>query len=233
MSRLSAMIQIRSHSVGVLSKTVGRGAWFPASRHLSALEAAFDWRRALVLQRRLLSGELGVIGEVSRTESDTRPSLAILVLGVLTASLGAWLWVVIDTRGAAVADPALNVLLLGSIASLGAWALWLGLTWYALKSIFLVEVEWRSLMRPMALVGGFAVWQFFMLAGPASFAVGLIVSVAGLLLSVLAVRAAAPEVDDRAAIISVGVGFGAYALALSLLAALTGVGAGLFVHAIG
>jgi hypothetical protein len=174
-----------------------------------------------------------VIGEVSRKESDTKPTLAVLVVGVLFASLGSWLWLMIDTRGTEVASSALSVLLLGSIASLGAWALWLGLTWHALKLIFLVDVDWRDLARSMALVGGFAVWQFFMLAGPASFAVGLITAIASVLLSVLAVRAAAPQADDRAAIISVGVGFGVYALVLSLLADLTGVGSGLFVHAIG
>ena len=200
---------------------------------LPALESPFDWRRALSLHRRLLAGELGVIGEVARNESDTKPALAVLLLGVLTASLGAWLWMVIDTGGAGVGGPALKVLLLGSLASLVAWTLWLGLTWHALRSIFQVNVELTDLMRAMALVGGFAVWQFFMLAGPASFAVGLITTIAAVLLTVLAVRAAAPEADDRAAIISAGAGFGLYALALSILADLTGVASGLFVHAIG
>ena len=233
MSRLGTMMQIRSQPAGGLTRNLARGTRVPATRHLPSLDASFDWRRALSLHRRLLAGELGVIGEVSRNESDARPALAVLVLGVLVASLGAWLWVVIHTRGAEVADPALNVLLLGSLASLGAWALWLGLTWYALRSIFQVDVNWRVLMRSMALVGGFAVWQFFMLAGPASFAVGLIASIAGVLLSVLAVRAAAPPADDRAAIISVGIGFGIYALVLSLIADLFGVGSGVFIHAVG
>lgn len=226
-------MQIRTHPAGAVTRTQSRRTRLPASRYLADLEAPFDWRRALSLLRRLLAGELGVIGEVARNESDTRPTLAVLVTGVLFASLGAWLWVVIDTGGAAVGDPALKMLLLGSIASLGAWALWLGLTWHALRSIFEINVELKQLMRTMALVGGFAVWQFFLLAGPASFAVGLITMIAAVLLTVLAVRAAAPEADDRAAIISAGVGFGAYAMVLSLLADVTGVGAGFFVHATG
>ncbi len=227
------MMQMRSDPAGALTRTLGRGTRLSGARYLSGLDAPFDWRRALSLQRRLLAGELGVIGEVSRTESDTKPALAVLTLGILVASLGSWLWVVIDSRGAEAAGPALNILLLGSIASLGAWALWLGLIWHALRSIFQVDVDWRDLMRSMALVGGFAVWQFFMLAGPTSFAVGLFVTIAGVLLAVLAVRAAAPQADDRAAIVSVGVGFGVYALLLSLAADLLGVGSGLFVHAIG
>lgn len=227
------MMQMRSQPAGVLTRTLGRSSRLPATRYLSELDAPFDWRRALSLQRRLLAGELGVIGEVSRNDSDTKPALAVLVLGVVFASLGAWLWVVIDSRGAAIAAPALNVLLLGSLASLGAWALWLVLTWHALRSIFQVDVGWSELLRTMALVGGFAAWQFFMLAGPASFAVGLIATIAGVLLTVLAVRAAAPQADDRAAIISVGIGFGVYALVLSLAADLLGIGSGLFVHAIG
>ena len=227
------MIQIRPHPGGALNRTIGRGARLPTSRYLSSIEAPVDWRRALVLLRRLLAGELGVIGDVARNEADTRPTLAVLVLGVLTAGLGGWLWVVIDTGGASIGDPALKIVLLGSIASLGAWALWLAITWHALRSIFEVNVDRRQLMRSMALVGGFAVWQFFMLVGPASFAVGLIVTIASVMLTVIAVRAAAPEADDRAAIVSVGIGFGIYALVLSLLADLTGVGSGLFVHAMG
>ena len=226
-------MQFRSHPAAPLAQTLARGVRSPLSRRLPAFDTPFDWRRALSLHRRLLAGDLGVIGEVSRTETDTKPSLAVLLLGVLVASLGAWLWVVIDTGGGAVGEAGLRVLLLGSLAAVGAWALWLTPTWYALRSIFEVAVELGPLMRSMALVGGFAVWQFFLLAGPASFAIGLIATFALVLLSVVAVRAAAPAADDRAAIISVGIGFGVYALALSLLAELTGVGSGLFVHAIG
>ncbi len=204
----------------------------PAARQLSAFGAALQWRRALTLQRRLLAGELGVIGEVSRNESDTNPALVVLLLGALAASVGAWLWVVIGTQGQEIGGPALRMLLLGTIASLVVWSLWVGLTWHALSSIFLVQVNLQRLVRSMAVVGGFAAWQFFLLAGPASFAVGLLATLASVLLTVLAVQTAAPAADDRAVLISVGIGFGVYALMLSLLANLTGVGVGFFVHAL-
>ena len=231
-------MQFRTPQAGAIDRpfgqrVLGRRAWPTGSRFTKSLDISFDWRRSVSLMRRLLSGDLAVIGEVSRTESDTRPTLAVLILSVLVASLGGWLWMAIDTRGAVAGSSALDVMLLGSIASLGAWALWLGVTWHALQSIFQIKVEWRSLMRAMALVAGFSVWQFFMLAGPAGFAVGLIVSIALVLLSVLAVRAAVPESDDRAAIISVGIGFSVYALVMSLLAGVVGVGSGIFVFAIG
>lgn len=226
-------MQFRSQSAGVLNRAFGRHAWPTSSRYTSSLDPSFDWRRSFTLLRRLLAGELSVIGEVSRTESDTRPTLAVLVVSVLVASLGGWLWIMIDTRGAEAGSSALNVLLLGSLAALGGWALWLAVTWHALQSIFQLQVRWRDLMRAMALVAGFSVWQFFMLAGPAGFAVGLIVSIAAVLLTVLAVRAAVPEADDRAAIVSVGIGFGVYALVLSLMAGAAGVGSGIFVFAIG
>ena len=225
------MIQIRTQAGAAATRPFGRAGWRPAGRAFPAFNLQFDWRRTLHLERRLLSGDLTVIGEVSRRESDHAPTLAALLLGVLAAGLGAWLWMLIDSGS--IAGPALRVLLLGSVASIAAWGLWLVVTRHALGSIFEINVPLRTLMRPMALVGGFAVWQFFMLAGPASFAVGLVVTIAGVMLAVLAVRAAAPEADDRAAIISVGIGFGIYALALSLLADLVGVGSGLFVHAIG
>ncbi len=223
----------------MLSRTFGRGTRAPgphpasrtASHYLPSFAAPFDWRRALSLHRRLLSGELSVLREVSANESDTTPSLVVLLVGVLAAGLGAWLWMVLDTG--VIGHSAIRVLLLGSIASLAGWGLWLAVSWHALKAVFQISVGWRDLVRPFALVGGFMVWQFFMIAGPASFAVGLIVTIASVLLTVIAVRAAVPKADDRAAVISVGIGFSVYALVLSLLADLAGVGSGLFVHAIG
>ncbi len=197
----------------------------------ASFDTSFDWRRALSLYRRLLAGDLGVMREVSRAESDTAPALAVLLVGVLAAGLGSWIWAVLDSG--VVGHSAVRVLALGSLASVAGWSVWLVVIRHALRSIFAIQVELRDLARPLALVGGFAVWQFFMLAGPVSFAVGLVVVLASVLLAVIAVRAAVPEADDRAAVISVGVGFGVYALALSMLADLAGVGAGLFVHAIG
>ena len=215
----------------MLSRTFARRSGAPAARSLPRWDLPVDWRRALSLQRRLLSGDLSVIGEAARNQSDTRPALAVLLIGLFASGLGAWLWVSFETG--VVGHSALRVLLLGSLATLAGWGLWLVVTWHALRSIFQISVEWPNLLRPLALVGGFAVWQFFMLAGPASFAIGLVTTIAGVLLTILAVRAAAPEADDRAAVISVGIGFGVYALVLSLLADLTGVGSGLFVHALG
>ena len=174
-----------------------------------------------------------MLRDAARTESDNGPAAMVLVLGVLAASLGAWLWLVIESRGAVVGDSALRVLLLGSFASLVAWGLWTVLTWRALRVVFQVKVELRALSRSMAVAGGFLVWQFFMIAGPAGFAVGLVTTLAALLLAILAVRVAAPDADDRAAVISVGMGFAIYALALSMLADLAGVGSGIFVHALG
>jgi len=227
------MVEIRSHPTGGLARTLHRGTRVPLTNYLERLESPIDWRRALALHRRLLAGDLSVLRDAARTQSDSGPAALILVLGVLAASLGAWLWLVIESRGAVVGDSALRVLLLGSFASLVAWGLWTALTWRALRVVFQVKVELRGLARSMALAGGFLVWQFFMIAGPASFAVGLVTTLAALLLAILAVRAAAPDADDRAAVISVGIGFAIYALALSMLADLARIGSGIFVHALG
>ncbi|MCY3567571.1 MAG: hypothetical protein OXH38_03020 [Chloroflexi bacterium] len=227
------MAEIRSHPTGGPARTLHRGTRVPLSTYLERLESPVDWRRAVSLHRRLLAGDLSVLRETARTESDNGPAALILALGVLAASLGAWLWLVIESRGAAVGDSAVHVLLLGSFATLAAWGLWTVLTWRALRVVFQVEVGLRALARSMAVAGGFFVWQFFMIAGPASFAVGLVTTLAALLLAILAVRAAAPDADDRAAVISVGMGFAVYALALSMLADLAGIGSGIFVHALG
>ena len=227
------MTQTRPQPAAIFSRTFGRRPRVPISDYLPTIDARFDWRRTLSLHRRLLTGELGVMREASENESDTLPSLAVMVLGVLLASVGAWLWLVIDSRGVLLSEPAVKVLLLGSVASILGWALMVGLTWHALRSIFEVSVPIKPLMRSMAIAGGFAAWQFFMLAGPASFAVGLLVSIGGALLAVVAVRAATAQADERAAVISVGIGFGVYALLMSMLADLAGIGSGIFVHGLG
>ena len=227
------MTQIKTHPSAALPRPQHHGTRVSIASYLEGLEAPIDWRRALSLHRRLLAGDLSVLRDAARTESDNGPAALVLMLGVLTAGLGAWLWLVIESRGAAVGDPALRVLLLGSIASLVAWGLCSALTWRALRVVFQVQVEFRALARAQAVAGGFLAWQFFVIAGPASFAVGLFTTVAALLLAILAVRAAAPEADDRAAVVSVGIGFAIYALALSMLADLAGIGSGVFVHALG
>ncbi len=224
------MTQTRPHPTTILSRTFGRGGRAP-SRSRPRFNVPFDWRRALSLYRRLLAGDLSVMREVSRTEADTAPALAVLVVGTLAAGLGAWIWFMLDSG--LVGHSAVRVFALGSLGALVGWAIWLAVAWRALQSIFALQVDLHELGRAFALVGGFAVWQFFMLAGPISFAIGLIVMVASVLLAVAAVRAAAPGADNRAAVISVGIGFSAHALVLSLLADLAGVGSGLFVHAIG
>ncbi len=227
------MIQIRPQTSGAIARTLHRGTRTPITNYLGRVDAPFDWRRVLSLHRRLLSGDLSVLRDAARTETDTVPALVVMALGLLIASLGAWLWIVVDTRGALVGEPALKVLFLGTIASLAAWGVWVGLTWHALRSIFQVDVEFLPLTRALAVAAGFAVWQFFMIAGPISIAVALVTTLAGFVLSVLAVRAAVADADDRAAVISVGIGFAAYALVLSLIADVAGVGSGIFAHALG
>ena len=133
MSRQEAMIQIRTQAGAAATRPFGRAGWRPAGRAFPAFNLQFDWRRTLHLERRLLSGDLTVIGEVSRRESDHAPTLAALLLGVLAAGLGAWLWMLIDSGS--IAGPALRVLLLGSVASIAAWGLWLVVTRHALGSI--------------------------------------------------------------------------------------------------
>ncbi len=210
-----------------------RGAAARFRQWSHAAQRGIDWRRTLSLHRRLLAGDLAVIGDAARNESDTAPALSVLCAGLLASSLGAFLWMIIEAGGSGVGDAALRVMLFGTLASLAAWTLWFALTRYALRSIFDIDVSPRALLRALALTSGFAVWQVFLVVGPASFAVGLLATVAIALLAVIAVRAAAPDADDRAAVISTAFGFGAYALALAVIADLTGAASGVFIHAAG
>ena len=202
----------------------------PAVPTALADAVGFDWRRSLSLLRRMLAGDLRVLRDVADRVDDLRQLIPIVLLGSFAAALGAWLWLAVDAPQVDLGAAALRVLLFGSIAAAAGWALWTGATWWALRRIFGVRIDFARLARPLALCAGFGLWQVFLLAGPLSFAIGLVITFAWLVLAAVAVRAAS-GVDDREAIISVGVGFAVYALPMSLLAGLAGIAPGIFVHA--
>ena len=226
------MTQIQIHPTAAAE---GRGGQAAARlrQWTGAAQGGVDWRRALSLHRRLLAGDLSAIGDAARTETDTAPALSVLLVGVIASSLGAFLWLIIEAGGSGVGGAALRVMLFGTLAALAGWTLWFAAARYALRSLFEIDVNPSALFRALAVTGGFAVWQVFLIIGPASFAVGLIAAVGTVLLAILAVRAAAPEADDRAAAISTAIGFGIYAVVLAVIADLTGAASGVFIHAAG
>ena len=209
--------------------TAARGR--PAlSRRLQGLTGSFAWGRTFSLHRRLLAGDLRTLRETAEVESDTGPALAIMALGALVAALGAWLWLVFTGDGVSIGYAAARVLGLGLIISIAAWGAAIAATRWTMEHLFEARVELRRLIRPLALAAGIGVWQLFLFVPGISFAVGILGLIAWFLLSVVAVRAAAPELDDRGSVISVGIGFGVYVVLLTLAANMAGIAPGLFVH---
>lgn len=188
-------------------------------------------RRSMQLLRRLLRGELEALRDVADNPADTRAALLLVPITALAAGLGAWFWLALAADGASIGGGALRLVALGGIAGVAAWALSVGASWWALRRICDVRVEFLRLARPLALAGAIGIAQLALLFVPISFAIGLAVVVAWFLISVIAVRAAAPGLDDRSTFIAVGAGFGVWAVFLSILASATGVAPGLFVHA--
>lgn len=188
-------------------------------------------RRSMQLLRRLLRGELEVLREVAGSAADTRAALLLVPLTALAAGLGAWFWMALAADGASVGGGALRLVALGGLAGVAAWALSAGASWWALRRICDVRIEFLRLARPLALAGAVGIAQLALLFVPISFAIGLAVVAAWFLMSAAAVRAAAPGLDDRSTYIAVGAGFGVWAIFLSILASAAGVAPGLFVHA--
>lgn len=188
-------------------------------------------RRSMQLLRRLLRGELDVLREVAGSAADTRAALLLVPLTALAAGLGAWFWMALAADGASVGGGALRLVALGGVAGVAAWALSAGASWWALRRICDVRIEFLRLARPLALAGAVGIAQLALLFVPISFAIGLAVVAAWFLMSAAAVRAAAPGLDDRSTYIAVGAGFGVWAVFLSILASAAGVAPGLFVHA--
>lgn len=187
-------------------------------------------RRSMQLLRRLLRGELEVLREVADNPADTRAALLLVALTALAAGLGAWFWMALAADGASVVGGALRLVALGGIAGVAAWALSVGASWWALRRICDVRIEFLRLARPLALAGAVGIAQLALLFVPISFAIGLATVVAWFLMSAAAVRAAAPGLDDRSTYIAVGAGFGVWTIFLSILASAAGVAPGLFVH---
>ncbi len=198
---------------------------------LRNLVGVFDWGRTFSLHRRLLTGDLRVLREVTDTETDSAPTLAVMGMAALAAALGAWLWLVFTGEGVSAGHAAGRVIGLGLVCSVAAWAASVAATWWAMQRLFDLRVELRRLSRPLALAAGFGVWQLLLFVPGVSFAIGILALIAWLFLSVVAARAAAPSLDDRSAVISVGIGFGVYVVLLTLTANLFGIAPGAFVHA--
>ena len=188
-------------------------------------------RRSLQLLRLLLRGELAALREVADNPADTKAALLLVPITALAAGLGAWFWMALAADGASIGGGAVRLVVLGSIAAIGAWALSAGASWWVLRRICDVRVEFLRLARPLALAGAVGIGQLALLFVPISFAIGLFTMIAWFLTSIVAVRAAVAEIDDRSTLISVGLGFAAWALPLSILASVAGVAPGLFVHA--
>ena len=187
-------------------------------------------RRSMRLLRRLLRGELEALREVADSPADTRAALLLVPLTALAAGLGAWFWMALAADGASIGGGAVRLVVLGAVAGIAAWALSAGASWWALRRICDVRLEFFRLARPLALAGAAGIAQLALLFVPISFAVGLATVVAWFLTSVVAVRAAAPGIDDRSTFIAVGAGFGVWAVFLSILASVAGVAPGVFVH---
>ena len=193
--------------------------------------AAAHVRRSFELLSHLLRGELDVLPDLARTAADTRAALLLVPLAALAAGLGAWFWLALAVDGAQIGAAAIRLVVLGSVAAVVAWALSVAVSWWALYRICELRVDILRLARPLALAGVVGVAQLALLIVPISFAVGLVTVIAWFLISILAVRAASPGIDDRSALIAVGLGVAAWALFLSILASTTGVAPGIFIHA--
>lgn len=181
---------------------------------------------------RLAKLDTSVFDEVRDDPKETLPAVAIVAISALLAGIGAWLWLTLVKPFGGLDIDFVNILLfiwlLGTILTVGAWALWVGVTWLVLQNVYKEQVEFQTLLRTM----GYAAFPFafsILMAIPAlSMGFALVPLVGWFVLSIFAVQAASGAESDRVIKANLA-GFLACCLLLGLFARGFGIATGVFV----
>ena len=193
--------------------------------------AAAHARRSFELFGHLLRGEVEVLPDLARTAADTTAALLLVPVSALAAGLGAWFWLALAVDGAHIGAGAIRLVVLGGVAGVVAWALSVAVSWWALYRICEVRVDIMRLARPLALARGRR--SRSARAADRADLVRRRPRHGDRLVSALDPGGTRgfPGIDDRSALIVVGLGVTVWALFLSILASTTGVAPGIFIHA--
>jgi hypothetical protein len=149
-------------------------------------------------------------------------AVVVVVAATLLAALGGLLWVLVAAAPPEIYEVDvgrffLRSVVLGSVFQIGLWFVWLGMTWFYLRSIFLLpDVQLSRLLRTMGFAFAPMALQILLVIPVLEFPIGLIAVGATVGCSVLAVRAASGATPGQALVATV-IGFAIFALGLGML----------------
>ncbi len=149
-------------------------------------------------------------------------AVGVVVVATVLAALGGLLWGRFSASPPPIFDVDVNrffirSVVLGSIFQVALWALWVGVTWFYLRQIFLLaDVTPQSLVRTMGFAFAPMALQLLLFMPVLEFPIGLIALGATVACSVLAVRAASGATPGQALVATL-VGFMLFVLGLGLL----------------
>jgi hypothetical protein len=149
-------------------------------------------------------------------------AVAVVVGATLIAAIGGLLWALVAAAPPEIYEVdirrfILRSVLLGSVFQIGLWFVWVGMTWFYLRSIFLLpDVDLSRLLRTMGFAFAPMALQLLLIIPVLEFPVGMIAVGTTVGCSVLAVRAATGATPGQALVATV-MGFAIFALGLGML----------------
>lgn len=181
-----------------------------------------NWQSIGAWAARVLRVDFSVFDEVRPEPSATIGAVAVVFGASVIAGVGSWLWAAqndfVDSN-----KVLLESLVLGSIFQTVVWFLWVYLVYQVLVRGYGARVEFGELVRTMGFA--FAPVSLSILVAVTSLAVpfGVIALSMAVLFTNVAIQQAA-EVDAREAALANMTGFGAFVIAMGVLANVWEVG---------
>jgi hypothetical protein len=171
---------------------------------------------------RLARLDLAVLAEVSAQPAATLPCLATVVVASFLCGLGSWLFWAFQMEGQRV-QVLVRTLVMGSLLQVGAWSLWVYLTYQVLTLGYGTAVPFYGMARAMGLAFAPMALTVLMALAPLAIPLAVIPLAATVLLSQEAIEAVSGAGKARSLVANV-VGFSGFALTLGILANVAEVG---------
>ncbi len=179
--------------------------------------------------QRLARLDTTVFDEVRDATSETVPALAVAVGSILLSAIGVWLWLTLEFDGFDAAQIILKLVVLGTAAMVGAWAVWALVTQIVLLNVFSVQADRMSLIRCMGYAAAPAGGMLLMLFPTIGLGIGIAATVAWFTLTNYAIQAAAPAARPNQVVLANIGGFLVFAVLMALIADATAWAPGLFI----
>ena len=170
----------------------------------------------------LASFDPGAYEELRDDPAATVVAVGVVVAATIFQAIGGLLWALFAASPPPIFQVDIghfirNSVVLGSVLQIALWFGWVGLTWFFLRHVYLLDgVQWPRLLRTMGFAFAPMALQILLAFPVLEFEVGLIAVGATVAASVMAVRAAAGCTPGQA-LVSTVLGFGIFCLALGLL----------------